>query len=294
MASSECPTPQRFVTRQFNFLALPYEIRLAIYRWVQLDHEVHFPQLDAAYPNPTWTPYSSNVITMKDLPNSRKPSQEYTPSRRQAVELKKTRRPPWQYRPICRIPISLLTTNKQIYLESRSITFHENEFAFVTWFSSGLPTAVAFTKWLKQWQRSALRYVRLEVSMVELRDGGTEKWKEFCRLLSHGLCSLRLRLQRTSSPRVIKPPTETHPEDSGPSAEMDDLWRHYPPQEFMSTFAGLAALRILEVELSDPKWGLVAKGAWCEALNNIINRDTTKQGRLCLLAVESGDQHVHL
>ncbi|KAM5384568.1 hypothetical protein ACJZ2D_001313 [Fusarium nematophilum] len=170
--------------------------------------------------------------------------------------------------------------------------FHENEFVFPNWFSSGLPTAVAFVKGLRQWQRSNLRYVRLEVTMVELQHGGTERWKEFCRLFCHGLWSLRLRVQQAASPRVITLPIQAHQEDGRHSAGMGNLWLHYPPEEFVSAFAGLTALRVLDVELSDPRWGVVAKGAWCETLKNLINRDRLKGGQLCLVGIESEDQHV--
>ncbi|KAJ3534249.1 hypothetical protein NM208_g7615 [Fusarium decemcellulare] len=275
---------QPVVGQNSAFLNLPLEIRLAIYRWVHLDHQVQDAQLDDAYPNPTWKEFCTKTICMKfDLDNAVHDDDGLTAP---SVELKQSRQLACRRRPVCRIPSSLLVTSKQIYLESRTISFLENEFVFVDWFSPGLSAALAFAKNLRSWQREILRYMRLDILILQLQNGGTGTWNEFCQLFSDGLQALRLRVRKTTRPRTYQATGENKPR-SNMAWEKDNLILKYPPESFVAAFKGFRALEDLEIELSDESWGLIAKGRWCDALHKLVNGSRTPERAINIVGIES-------
>ncbi|KAK4116805.1 hypothetical protein N656DRAFT_765691 [Canariomyces notabilis] len=95
------------------------------------------------------------------------------------------------------LPSSLLCTNRQIYNEARLVPFHHNEFAFVSWFFSGLSAARAFVARLAGWQRDGLRFARLEKVLAAdlVEEGRVRMWEELCGFWENGLQRLRLKIE---------------------------------------------------------------------------------------------------
>lgn len=139
-----------------------------------------------------------------------------------------------------------------------------NEFVFVNWFASGLWAARAFTRALAPWQRSALRFVRLEVLARDVLGGaGREEWHALCKDWAAGVRGLRMKMVLGSS-TISTIPTTPRTSDSGsggvgPRAEAARRW----------VGGGLAMMRRLErveMEVVAREMGDEDKVRWCEML----------------------------
>ncbi len=75
------------------------------------------------------------------------------------------------FRPQGFIPSAVLTTCRQIYLEARSMPFNKNDFDFGSLgrLETGFRAASLFMKSLVPWQRSEMRWVRLDVKHADCR-----------------------------------------------------------------------------------------------------------------------------
>ncbi|KAF4963375.1 hypothetical protein FZEAL_10940, partial [Fusarium zealandicum] len=171
--------------QDITFLSLPFEIRLHIYHWLHLLSPVRHAQLAPWYPTPVHCQYILRHLDPQQDDSSLERDTELEP-----VGLLSP------YRPLSGLPTSLLRANSQIYHESRLIPFTHNEFVFVNWFASGLWAARAFTRALAPWQRSALRFVRLEVLARDVVVGGAgrEEWRALCGEWAGGVRGLRMTM----------------------------------------------------------------------------------------------------
>ncbi|KAH8670764.1 hypothetical protein BGZ61DRAFT_362959 [Ilyonectria robusta] len=235
-----------------TLLSLPLEIRLQIYRWLHLMSPVRQLPLAPGYPTLVHCQYIlRRVVHNTDFP----PDYDTLPSIASLLS---------PYRPLSVLPTSLLQTNSQIYHEARLIPFMYNEFVFVNWFASGLWTARAFTRALAPWQRSALRFVRLEVLARDvLGSAGREEWRALCKDWAAGVRGLRMKMVLGSS-TVSTILTTSGTSDSGsggvgPRAEAARRW----------VVGGLGMMRRLEsveMEVVAREMRDEDKVRWCEML----------------------------
>lgn len=242
--------------RRLSFLDLPCEVRLQIYHLVHLSSPVQQPQLAPWYPNPSLTTQSARLIVPDDEDHK-------DPPRRGLSE----------QRPFCRIPTALLQTCQQVHGEACTIPFHANGFAFDSLFSSGLSSALAFTRGRRPWQRGSMRFVRLEVSarevMMTTAGAGTRfaDWVRVCEYWSCGLRELRL-VVRTAGEGGINQARGAGrgrvEEEVDEDEKLGDAWALVDGEtEWIRQGLGrLAALRRLEVELADVRWTREDKVRW--------------------------------
>lgn len=183
-------------------------------------------------------------------------------------------------RPLAGMPTGLLCSCRQIYFESRTMPFENNEFVFLNWFSSGLNAASAVTKSQRSWQRLSMRYVRMEVMAEDLaRTGALKKWADLCggpdeRLASwtHGLRGLRLKIVG----QVGRKHTETAQEAE--DKFIDGLEEEGGARRWVEEgkLAEMKNLERLEIEIIKNAWGTAEKMAWCvkveEALRELGSR----------------------
>ncbi|KAH6951165.1 hypothetical protein BKA56DRAFT_625959 [Ilyonectria sp. MPI-CAGE-AT-0026] len=200
-----------------TLLSLPLEIRLQIYRWLHLSSPVRQLPLAQGHPTPIHCQYILRRV-VRDTDFS--PDYDTSPSTTCLLS---------PYRPLSVLPTSLLQTNSQIYHEARLIPFMYNEFVFVNWFASGLWAARAFTRALAPWQRSAIRFVRLEVLARDVLGGaGCEEWRALCKDWAASVRGLRMKMVLGSS-TISTIPTTPRTSDSGsggvgPRAEAARRW----------------------------------------------------------------------
>ncbi|KAH8654901.1 hypothetical protein BGZ61DRAFT_500388 [Ilyonectria robusta] len=200
-----------------TLLSLPLDIRLQIYRWLHLISPLRQLPLAPGCPTPIHCQYILRRVGHDaDFP----PDYDTSPGTASLLS---------SYRPLSILPTSLLQTNSQIYHEARLIPFTYNEFVFVNWFASGLWAARAFTRALAPWQRSALRFVRLEVLARDVLDGaGREEWRALCKDWAAGVRGLRMKMVLGSN-TVSTIPTTSGTSDLGsggvgPRAEETRRW----------------------------------------------------------------------
>lgn len=289
-----------------SFLDLPCEIRLQIYHLVHLSSPVQGPQLAPWYQIPTCRTHTVQAVLLV-------PEEEEEEERETSLEggtdtgddendepepTDHPQRLPSQprallspHRPLCYMPTAVLQTCRHIHAETRMIPFHENEFVFINWFSSGLSSALAFMRGRQAWQRGAMRFVRLEVFASDVSEQVVDPatataatapvlaptartmwadrtrftdWVQLCGFWS-GLKGLRLAVWMEGGGAY-------QAWGAGKRNEVRDPW------ELVSTrtewirqgLAALKELRQLEVELADVKWTAGEKVKWCEMLREAL------------------------
>ncbi|CAG7558503.1 unnamed protein product [Fusarium equiseti] len=229
-----------------NLLTLPLEIRLHIYHWLHLMCPVRHAQLAPWYPTPVHCQYILKPVEPEA-------SSENATSKQTDQGLLSS------HRPLSGLPTYLLQTCHQIYREARLVPFEQNEFVFVNWFASGLWAARAFTRSLTQWQRAALRYVRLEVLARDVVVGGAgrEEWRTLCREWSPGVRGLRMKMVLGASTSVV-----TGPAYGGGVERRAEAARQWVGEGlvFMTRLERIE-MEVVAREMSD--WDKVT---WCETL----------------------------
>lgn len=250
-AASPCAQESRI-----SFLDLPCEVRLQIYHLVHLSSPVQQPQLAPWYPNPSLTTHGAHLIVLDD--------EAHEDASRRGLS---------HQRPFCRIPTALLQTCQQVHAEACTIPFHTNGFAFDSLFSSGLASALAFTRGRRPWQRDSMRFVRLEVSarevLMKTARAGTRfaDWVQVCEYWSCGLRELRLVVRTEGEGATYEARGAGQGrvgEEVDEDEKLGDAWALVDGEtEWIRQGLGrLAALRRLEVELADVRWTRGDKVRW--------------------------------
>ncbi|KAK4191819.1 hypothetical protein QBC35DRAFT_374983 [Podospora australis] len=264
-----------------TLLTLPLEIRLEIYRHLLHLHPLERPDLAPGYPAPKPSPYLTTPV--------------YLP-------------PSSSFRPQGVIPTPLLLSCRQLSRETSHLPFHENEFIFPIFFTSGLTMAHAFLRRLSKLSNHGLclanemRYVRLAVHVIDfLSSERLHLWEELCAThWSTGLRGLRLSLTAGGQPddhdarrkwwcnrqedlliqnfgRAVwgcpaldlRAATTTSPASGGKMKPPPAAWRWVD-----SGLKNLTGLRRLEVELAGGLFNTLGEGGkveWCEQLARRLN-----------------------
>jgi hypothetical protein len=164
-----------------TLLTIPLEIRFQIYHYVLLSYPIRHAHLvpinDAERKEEFHTsmlkPNGLNFPTAfpSQLLTTSSPSLPASPSASNGQSFSEVRR--------CRsaliqgkIPTGLLSSCKQIHAETRHLPFHTSTFIFVNWFWSGVYAARQFSRSLRPWQSSSIRYVSVEVLGRDIWVGG--------------------------------------------------------------------------------------------------------------------------
>lgn len=249
---------QHNVTSKIGFLSLPIEIRLLVYHWLHLMSPVRHAQLAPWYPSPVHSQYRLRRVKPMSYPED---DSEETLHGDSATKVEKLLSP---YRPLSALPTNLLRANSQIYHETRLLPFKQNEFVFVNWFASGLWAAYAFTRALEPWQRSAMRFVRLEILArdVIVSGNGREEWHTLCDRWADGLRGLRMKIVLGSSTGSGR--SHGH---VGPRADAARQW-------VVDGVGRMPGLETLEMEVVAVEMGSSEKMDWCE----LLERDLREVG----------------
>lgn len=282
--------------RTSTFFDLPFEIRREIYSWVHLASPVQQGQLAPWYPTPTYSAYFLQAV-IPGLIVTRTAERPSTMHVIQGSEVPTDRDPPTEarllspFRPLSRVPTSLLRTCKQVYTEARCIPFHENEFVFVNWFSSGLSAARAFTKGLQPWQRSSMRYVRLELQGSDLAGDRLREWGQVCEFWADQLRGLRLKILLDG--RAFIPHFGASYMDHG-DPELDAEKLVGDNDEWIRDgLRRLMALKHLEIELVDSQWSNDQKVEWCNDLSRKLNAGREEMDQATVLCVEKATKKAY-
>ena len=265
-AEDDYGTVEEDSTITFQLMELPMELRLQIYGWLHLMSPVRHPQLAPWYPSPRHSAYVVKpVVPTIDQACTREEKQlernvregsevvdewEFTDVEiidgiepaLLAMENKTDSELLSPFRPLSALPSALLRANNQIYYESRTIPFEENEFVFVNWFASGLWAASIFTKRLEPWQSAHLRYVRLEMRYQDFLGPGLQSWEALCSDWADGVHGLRMKL-------AIGGASEKQEQDMVSGAEMAE--RNREMLKYIGNGLGrVSRLEQLELELA--------------------------------------------
>ncbi|KAK3934944.1 hypothetical protein QBC46DRAFT_59786 [Diplogelasinospora grovesii] len=289
------PTPKN-KKRAVNFLDLPLEIRREIYAWLHLQTPMRQAQLCSWMPNATYGAYYLQAVLLNRLEKNPGLDEQLSCSSSSSISTnsgedeqeqevaRKSIRLLSPDRPLGCLPSALLRSCRQVYSESRCIPFHENEFVYVTWFSSGLSTAKAFVKGLQPWQRDNMRYVRLELMLGDINCVGASRgrmddWTELCGFWGNGIRGLRLKIfhhgQTTSAGTLSS---------KGDNCVMDLVNEaNYP--WIGSGLKKLRALRDLEVDLREPSLTNEQRLRWCEKLSERLNEERSNEETTCVRVV---------
>ncbi|KAK0657236.1 hypothetical protein B0T16DRAFT_55748 [Cercophora newfieldiana] len=277
-----------------NLLDLPLEIRLQIYSWVHLSHPMQQPELCPWYPTPKHSAYflasimtpvfwrdddddenkTATYLTNETIRSPNQSSLEPSQQRQQQELLS-------PYRLQSYIPTSLLSSCRQVYFESRAIPFYDNEFVFVTWFSSGLSAARAFVKGLRPWQRNAMRHARIEMQIRDLGDGARlAVWEELCGYWREGMRGLRVKVDVED--RDVVWDWEGKGEEKGPWWMLSRGWasRTWTGKPWRWVDVGLrrlSGLRVVEVEIVGREMEDWERVQWCAALKRRVNEASEQE-----------------
>ncbi|KAI1077316.1 hypothetical protein F5B20DRAFT_592890 [Whalleya microplaca] len=262
----------------FPFMDLPLEIRLQVYRWLYLMNPIKLFHVGPWYPAPIQSVYPLRAVTA-DMGIE-------PPSHAASIMESKTRTPGTTtgtskhlspakpapllspYRPCCAIPAALLRANKQVYHECRRIPFHDNEFVFMSWFTSGLWAAHSLLKGLEGWQVGNMRYVRLELLSRDLSSLYASEWRELCAGWALGLRGLRLKIMSggaygnlvvAGEARTVARTVGVRDAEGAPAGWVEN------------GLGLLRQLRWLEVELLFSGWDDAMKVEWCRCLEGTLN-----------------------
>lgn len=307
-AAAEIATlePEPRTEQRVFFLDLPAEIRLQIYHWLfrmsPLDRRSACPW----FTTPSYRAYFLQVVSR--MPNGQhvgameavRPDTETddTPpeeGRDGTVSYGPRLLPPC--RPMGSIPSAMLRSCRQIYEEAREIPFHENEFLFTSWFSSGLTAARSFVTAMEPWQRDSTRYARLEIHVKDVgHDERLPHWVDLCHLWSAGPRALRLKIEleeatlRAAGGRdVWSDPAMGFggPDPTAPTATPG--WARWPYLWIDQGLQRLRELRCLEVELTSFPLTADQKLAWCRALSERLNRRRSAEAQVSVVCVQRKD-----
>ncbi|KAI8272732.1 hypothetical protein K4K60_011959 [Colletotrichum sp. SAR11_57] len=266
-------------------LNLPYEIRLQIYGWVHAMHPIQHAQLAPWYPTPTYSSYFLKLVRpdAAEDPGVKRPTAaadgandvdddpRKKEARKAATADEEDKAMLSPHRPLCGLPSALLRTCRQIYEETRTLPFRNNEFVFVNWFSSGLWAARAFTRGLQRWQRDEMRYTRLEMLGRDFTGPALKEWVELCGCWAGGLRGLRLKILIGGG--IFEPTASFASLNNNAEAQAMDISK-FPeprPEWIEEGLRRMGRLRELEVELCVLDWDDGQKIAWCESLETILN-----------------------
>lgn len=281
--------------RRSAFLELPLEVRLQIYSHLLPLHPAKHAHLS---PSVTYPPATSSAYFLRALsatlafsfPNF-EPAGMSEPT---SFTMEPARFPVGARGQGCGfIPSALQSTCKQVYEETRTIPWQQNEYVFINWFCSGVYAARAFLRGLKPWQRSSMRWARVEVlgrdlkdswvaTMVGGRAGGGE-WKDLCGLWAgdvpgsaqDGLWGLRLGIKGRVGTAGLKTEVDssetvcdsTQPVNRG-VMDVDAEW-------VTAGLGQMRALRWLELDIEDNEIERKDKAEFCLALGKKLS----SQGR---------------
>ncbi|KAI2604474.1 uncharacterized protein GGS25DRAFT_534878 [Hypoxylon fragiforme] len=282
----------------FPFMDLPFEIRQQVYRWLHLMTPIRLTQFAPWYPNPISRAYHVRAVTLGEG-GSGSAASSTTATRPAAAAPRPTPTPTSPLllshsRPHCCLPTALLTTSKQIYLESRHLPFLANEFVFVNWFASGLWAARCFLRGLCAWQMQAMRYARLELLSRDLCGRyAEEEWRGLCEGWAGGLRGLRLKVLcsgsgsgggggggRGGSPVLgqgVSWVVAGSPQRGAPTVQIRDE-RGRAEEWVENGLKKLRRLRWLEVELAVADWDDGMKVDWCRSLEEAVNEGRGRGG----------------
>jgi hypothetical protein len=283
-----------------RLLELPLELRQQIYTWVYLATPIYQAHL-ALYPAPMYSAYFLKaVIPGFSLPHIAKgpvqmdviadgnPSLQATAADRVVSSQHLPRLLPAQ-RPMSCVPSPLLRTCQQIYEEARGMAFASNEFVFVNWFSSGLSVAHAVNVNLQGWQRSSIRWVRLEMQCEDFKsDQQLAKWIDLCGYWAQSLRGLRLKVAVTerSFPHTLNADAVAQCAHGGtdglPDARMVENMRFWVREGLRK----LGALEQLEVELADKRMSYEERLGWCGDLKALLNGERSSPSHVTVICVE--------
>ncbi|KAK4451721.1 hypothetical protein QBC34DRAFT_52008 [Podospora aff. communis PSN243] len=271
-----------------NLLDLPLEIRLQIYSHIHLSHPLAQPDLSPWYPTPKHTAYFlAPIMTPVFCRSSSSPQTSTTSTTTSLTTPKPNLLSP--HRPQSHLPTSLLLSSRQVYTESRTLPFHNNEFVFVTWFSSGLSVARAFVKSLRPWQRDAMRYARIELQIRDLGDvARLAVWEELCGFWKEGMRGLRVKVDLEDADVV------------GEGEGMGEWWvlgREVVPRTWdggrwrwvEGGLRRMKGLRVVEVEIVGRGLGDGERVRWCEALEGVVNGEVGRDRRVKVVCVRKAE-----
>ncbi|KAM0288008.1 hypothetical protein ACHAQH_000076 [Verticillium albo-atrum] len=267
-ASSNSDAVPRSEPITFPLMDLPLEIRLQIYQWTCLMHPLRYAQLAPWYPTPSYSAYPHELV------RSEAKKEEDVPDKTD-VNGERLLSP---HRLICSMPTAFLRCSKQTYAEAHLVPFHENEFVFVNWFSSGLWAARAFTRPLQPWQRAAMRHVRLEVLGRDFSGAGLKEWTALCDFWAEGLRGLRLKILIGGGP--VEPSVAFAQLNGNAESQAMTIFCDPKPRPawIEEGLRRLRGLRALEVELASLDWDNDRKLAWCASLGRMLNAEREKTG----------------
>lgn len=251
----------------FPLMALPFELRLQVYKWVHLSQPIVPGRITPWYPTPIYSPYISRRVRVRTATEDSSHAPRVPPAGKPKQSEPGLLSP---FRPCGGIPTALLRANRQLYHEMREIPLAANEFEFVNWFASGLWAARSFVRPLQPWQQQAMRYVRLDILAKDLSGAYAAEWMELCELWAHGLQGLRLRIAGYGPFGAWV--SDDLPQGVTPAAtKTADAGGGLPRQWLEAGLVRLAALRRLEIDLALPHWDNEGKMAWCHGLQEAIN-----------------------
>lgn len=296
-----------------GLLNLPLEVRLQIYREVLFTHPVFHAHL-APPPTLLTSGASAPVKAVEELHTAfLRPLGQSLPTTQVLTTttlIPATRQPISTLYPqsiptigcnygIARgkIPTALLTSCRQVYEEARLLPWELNTFAFVNWFWSGLYASRQFTRGLRSWQCSAMRWVSLEVltrdltsktatherdaqvlTEEELAQRARSEWAELCTLWE-GVWSLRLGLKGSIKAKSTQSSSDagfmTRPEELslGWVQEQEDKGVLDVQSEWVQQgLLKMKSLRWLELELEDENVDRSDKMAFCQELEEEMNK----------------------
>jgi hypothetical protein len=249
---------------KIGFLSLPVEVRLSIYEYIHAANVVMFPDLAPGYPAPALWEYHVRAVRV-DGGEKETSSQDDDKSHDGKMIS--------PYRPYGKMPTALLLANSTVYLEARVIPFHEGEFVFLDWWSSGLWFASAVMGRMARWQLEEMRYVRIQVRWLGDLERGSSLWRwiEQCRRWKDGLRGMRLTILSPWLPLIEwwagRGQNTTTPVDtqSGNQENAVDEWMW--AKQGLGLLRGL---RRLEVDLHAHSATAMMKLEWCRELQRVV------------------------
>ncbi|RYP49294.1 hypothetical protein DL768_004977 [Monosporascus sp. mg162] len=295
-------TPRRCGNGGFPFMSLPFEIRLMIYGYLHHMSPIKLPKLmnstGLSQLAPWYPRLPSRVYLLRrvaphpksdlDCPTTplSTPHSERAPNVIGATNCSSPVPLLSPHRPTAGLPSSLLRASKELYYECRELPFLEGEFAFLTWFSSGLWAARWFMTALQPWQRDIMRYVRLEVFTTDLQGAYVEEWEELCVFWSQGLRGLRLKILGGGAALLGAGVGGGSSKKNVSTVQVKDAEGKVAPW-IPRGLKLMTRLEQLEVELLIPNWDNRMKLDWCHSLWEALNEpEIASNGPIRVICVE--------
>jgi hypothetical protein len=267
------------------FLDLPLEIRLQIYSHLLPTHPAKHAHLS---PSKAYPPATSSAYFMRALSSTLALSfPNFEPAGKSEPHPFPSATP--EPRGCGYIPAALLATCRQVYEEARPIPWQENEYVFINWFCSGVYAARAFLRALKPWQRTTMRWARVEVlgrdlkdswvaTMVGGRAGGGE-WKDLCSLwageegaAAGGLRGLRLGIKGRIGDNVTGISVDGSGGDCDPLSPRERGILDVDAEWVVSGLCNMKDLRWVELDIEDELIERDEKVRFCIELGEKLTR----------------------